>query len=201
MSGNIVTVEQAQANLAQLEHFYQVRPTPQTVTDLAATYFTIGETERALPLAFRSVEMVPNNSAAWLNLGMMLKDLGRWEETERAVKRAYELNPKDGYTRMAYTETLLRRGKWKGTWALYDTCRQTKEGAAQGVDLSLDVKIWDGKEEVGELLVLGEGGTGDRINYTRFLPELTRRGINWKFFGAGELYPFYERLPWIPSDR
>lgn len=201
MSGGFVTVEQALGNLAQLEHLYKARPTQQTTSNLAATYFTIGETELAIPLGKRAVEMNPKDAGSWLNLGMMLKDAGDWAGSAVAVNRAYELNPKHPYTRMAYCESLFRRGEWKGNWALYDTTRPTKEGAAQAVDLSLDVKMWDGKEAVGELLVLGEGGTGDRINYTRFLPELTRRGINWKFYGAGELYPFYERLPWIPKDR
>lgn len=201
MSSGIVTIERAQADLAQLEHFYRTRPTAQTVCNLAATYFTLGETERALPIGKQAVALAPRSPDAWFNLGMMLKELGQWEESAKATKKAWELDPGHSYRRMAYTESLLRIGKWKGTWALYDTSRMTKEGAAQSVDLSLDVKMWDGKEAVGELLVLGEGGVGDRINYTRFLPELTRRGISWKFYGAGELYPFYERLSWIPADR
>lgn len=201
MSAGIITVEQARANLAQLEHFYRTRPTATNTTNLAAAYFTVGEVWRAIPLAKRAVEMKPKNSDAWLNLGMMLKDIGDHRGSADAIKVAYDLDPKHPYKRLAYTEAWLRQGLWKGTWALYDTARLTKEGAAQSVDLGLYVKMWDGKEEVGELLVLGEGGIGDRINYTRFLPELTRRGINWKFYGHGDLYPFYERLPWIPKGR
>src|SRR5256886_4371731 len=40
------------------------------------------------------------------------------------------------------------------------------------------------------LLVINEGGTGDRISYARWLPELTKRGINWRFYPYDVLFPF-----------
>jgi tetratricopeptide (TPR) repeat protein len=202
---NVVTVEQARAGLAQLEHVYSTRPSQQIISNLAATYFTIGESERAIPFGQKAVELNPNDHGSWLNLGMMLKDVGDHEGSAEAVRKAYEMDKTHPYKRLAYAESLLRRGEWTPeTWRLYDTSRLTKEGAAQSIDLPLDVKMWDGKEAVEELIVINEGGAGDRINYTRFLPELTRRGINWKFWPGNEtspgLCPFYERLPWI-GDR
>jgi hypothetical protein len=50
-------------------------------------------------------------------------------------------------------------------------------------------------------MVINEGGAGDRINYTRWLPELTKRNINWSFFCFDELKPFYDRVSWIGAGR
>jgi len=62
--------------------------------------------------------------------------------------------------------------------------------------LPQNVQEWMGEKlpEGHVLLVINEGGTGDRISYARWLPELTKLGINWRFYPYGELFPFFERI-------
>jgi hypothetical protein len=56
--------------------------------------------------------------------------------------------------------------------------------------------MWQGENFKGQLIVLSEGGAGDRICYSRFLPMLNRRGFAWKYCCAKGTEEQFARLPW-----
>jgi tetratricopeptide (TPR) repeat protein len=187
--------EHAARRVAELEALCQARPTSTMLGDLAGCYFTIGETEKALPLA----------EAAWaknrhhligMNLALILKDLGRHDEAFQAVQEAYWINSDDSYIKLGYGEALLKAGFWKQAWPIYDNARLTQQGAAHHLLLPRTVKEWNGETlaDGDELLVINEGGTGDRLSYARWLPELSKRGIRWKFYPYDEVFSFFERI-------
>ena len=197
---NILAQADAEARIKELEGICRSRPSSTTLADLAGCYFTLEQTEKALPLA----------EAAWrknrhpligMNLALIYKDLGRHDEAFAAVQESYWLDSDDHYIRLGYGEALLKAGFWKQAWPIYDNARPTQQNAAYNLSIPTSVREWNGEPLPDEhvLLVINEGGSGDRMSYPRWLPELTKRGINWKFYPYGELFSFFERI--FPKER
>jgi hypothetical protein len=195
---NVYEQKDAKAQIPSLEALVALRPVSTHFAQLAAAYFTVNEPEKALPLA----------QAAWnrnkdanigMNLALIYKDLGRHKEAFHVLEHAYWLNPDDFYIRLGYGEALLKNGFWDRAWPVYDNARPTQQGAAMMVGVPATVREWDGKATDGPLLVINEGGMGDRLSYARWLPELTKRGIDWKFYPFEPSWNFYERI--FPRER
>jgi tetratricopeptide (TPR) repeat protein len=190
----------ALARIPELEQVAKLRPTSLLLADLAACYFTLDQPERARPLA-EAAWAKNKNSAIGMNLALIYKDLGLHDESFHVIEEAYWLNPDDFYIRLGYGEALLKAGHWQRAWDVYDNARPTQAGAALDLRLPRTVREWDGGElpEGHSLLVINEGGSGDRLSYARWLPELTKRGINWRFYPYDALYSFFERI--IPVEK
>jgi hypothetical protein len=207
-----LSVVEAKKLRKKYEAMNRLRPNASNALNLAAIYFTVGEGELALQAmdgivsaveAPENAGAVPANMLATIkfNRGMFLRGYGRFEEARASINEAWALDKSSTYGAMGQAEELLRVGEWEKGWKLHNAARGTREGAALALGLPESVKFWDGKETPEMLLVINEGGAGDRINYSRYLPLLTERGINWKFFSFDEFAPFYERLPWIGKER
>jgi len=196
-----LSVESAKSNLKELERLVKIRPTVDIIANLAGCYFTIGDPEKALPLALVAHEADPLSKEALVNVAMILKDLGRHEESAEYIEKAYYMYPDDFFVRLGYAEALLKCGLWTQAWPVYDNARPTQQAAATDIGVPLYVKEWQNQTiRPGErLLVINEGGTGDRISYARWLPELTRKGIDWIFYPYAELYSFFERI--FPPEK
>ena len=184
------------SKIKALEEMCACRPTSTMLGDLGSCYFTAGEPQRALPL-LETAWAKNKTSGLGVNLAMILKDLGRHAESLRVIEEAFWLSDKDDfYCRLGYAEALLRAGFWRQAWPLYSNARPTQQGAALEVRLPKHIKEWFGApiHPQQTLLVLNEGGLGDRISYPRYLLELTKLGIKWKFHPSASLYPIFERI-------
>lgn len=210
----VMSVDWAKANRKKWEKLVELRPNGMNYMNLACIYHTIQSTEVGLDgKALRMVEEIcaqlessPEVSHAMrmqciFNRGMFLRGYGRFEESSRDIHEAFRMEKNSAYVAMAHAEELLREGDWENGWKIHNQARGTVEGAAQAIGLGHQCKFWDGKEHPEHLIVINEGGAGDRINYTRYLPLLTERNIKWSFFCFDEFAPFYERLPWIGRER
>jgi hypothetical protein len=192
------------------ETLYRIKPSLKHAVNLACVWHMTGDGKMALKLIETCVEAIENEPNAvppegqatiYLNRGMFLRGFGRMKEAARDIWHARELDKSSAFIAMAAAEEHLRFGDWEKGWKLHNQTRGTCEAAALAVALPYTTKFWDGKEHPEHLLVINEGGAGDRINYTRWLPELSRRGIRWSFFCFDEFKPFYDRLPWIGPER
>ena len=196
-----MSVAQSKQEIRGYESLVSTRPTPENIGNLAARYFTVDETEKAYPLARWAFESDPTNLFLGINLAMILKDLGRHEESADVIYRVYHEHPEDFYARLAYAEALLKAGFWSKAWPIYDNARPTQQGAAQSIAIPLGVREWqDEIIQPGEkLLIINEGGTGDRFTYPRWIHKLTEMGIDWYFYCHEELYSIYARI--FPKER
>lgn len=191
-------MQDANAQLTSLENVCKLRPTSSNVAALAASYFTLNDPKRALPLALMAWNKNRDPNIG-MNLALIYKDLGMHKEAFETVQYAYWLNPSDAYIQLGYGEALLKAGFWDRAWPIYDNARPTQQGAALNLSVPSDVKEWDGKATDGELLVINEGGMGDRLSYARWLPELTKMGVDWKFYPYEPSWAFFERI--FPRER
>src|SRR5258708_2911573 len=205
-----LTVEQAKKWIAKYELLNRLRPSAHNAMALASCLYTTGQGEKALYAANAVVEALAQangaipphiKAQAYQNRGMFLRGFGRFDEARADIFKAWELDKSSDYIGMAQAEEHLRNGNWAEGWKWHNRARGTCQGAADACGLPADCKFWDGTEIPSHLLVINEGGTGDRINYTRYLPYLTERNIPWSFFCFDELKPFYDRLPWIGPER
>jgi hypothetical protein len=206
-SGSMMTKKIAREQLAAWRAMLQLRPEDaEVIQNVASCLFTLGENEEAMKLYPVAYEMNTASSAIAMNYGMVLKDLGRFADSAKVVHHAVCLDADYFYLRLGWAETLLRNGNWRDAWPLYDEARPgTKQGARNMLSLPDEVIEWKGEKLAApdnKLLVIGEGGTGDRVLYSRWLPLLDGLGIEWSFFPDSSppipgLQSLFERIPWL----
>ena len=197
----VMSLEYAQNRIKELQKAAQTKHLdPISIADLGGCYFTLGMVEESLALTKRASQQF-KDSGILMNLGLVYKDLGQHPESLHAIEESFWMNSTDPYIRLGYSEALLRAGFWKQAWPIYKHARPTQQGAHDDLQLPVSVKEWDGGSlpEGHLVIVINEGGTGDRISYARWLPELTKRGINWVFYPYNELFSFFERI--FPRER
>jgi len=171
---------------------------------LGVLYFQSGRPEDALPL-FEQVYNADRTQAIYaVNLANALKDIGRMERVEELSRIAYEKEPNQWSMQLAFAESLMRNGKYRKAWPIYEKGRFTRIQTQLMMSISETVPEWKGQRIDGPLLVLGEGGWGDRINYSRFLPWINDRGVQYSCLidAGGEsgktiLADLFARLPWV----
>lgn len=198
MTMNVYEQKDAKAQIPSLEAIFKMRPTSGNAAALSAAYFTVGDSEKALPLSVKAWNKNKDASIG-MNLALIYKDLGQHADAFKVLEHTYTLNPDDFYIRLGYGEALLKAGFWDRAWPIYDNARPTQQGAAMNLNVPSSVKEWDGKATDGELLVINEGGMGDRLSYARWLPELTKMGVDWKFYSYEPSWAFFERI--FPRER
>ena len=205
--GVMMTKQLAKDQLPQWRNMLALRPDdPEAIQNLASCLFTLGETDEAMRLYPQAFLMNTSSASIAMNYGMVLKDVGKFAESAKVVLHAYTLDADFFYLRLGWAESLLRNGNWRDAWPLYDEARpSTKQGARNMLCLPDEVQLWDGQKLTApenKLIVIGEGGTGDRITYSRWLPELDKLGIEWTYFpdampNIPGLYSLFERVPWL----
>lgn len=184
MSSPFVDRNQALANIPGFEQIVSNNPTDwNTMANLASCYFVLGDIDKALHHFENAYAGNPGSAEICMNLGMAYKDLGRMADCARLVQQAHNLDPEFFYIRLGYAECLLRFGHWKEAWLLYEHARFTRKSEHDMHCVPVHVAEWKSLEQKipGKLIVFGEGGWGDRICYSRWLPKLTERGIDWVY--------------------
>jgi len=205
--GSMMTKQLAREQLVYWRNMMALRPDEsETMQNAASCMFTLGMHEEALKLYPEAYAMNTASSAIAMNYGMVLKDMGRFAESATVVQHAYTLDPDYFYLKLGWSESLLRNGNWRDAWPLYDEARPgTKQGARNMLQLPNEVELWTGQKLTApenKLIVVGEGGTGDRITYSRWLPKLDELGIDWAYFPDAHppipgLQPLFDRVPWL----
>jgi hypothetical protein len=178
-----MTMALAREQVADLENAMRVAPRPDVCAQLAGCYSMLGRKQDALQLYAAAWKLLKTAPVA-VSYATALRELGRFEEAGRLTEYAYWTEPENAYIRLMHGETLLRAGLWKEAWAIYDTGRPTKMGEKLRLSLPARCRQWDGRQLGFDefLLVLMEGGAGDRVNYARWLAVLGERAPNWKVF-------------------
>lgn len=130
----------------------------------------LGRFEEAATRFQQTVNMEPAHSQAWTNLGNCRLALGDVEGALAAFDTALTLNPADptGQYNLSHVYGLL--GRWEETWRLYEY-RWLMPGHLRDHGLPKLVPAWDGTP-VDHLIVTGEQGAGDMIQYARFLARM-----------------------------
>jgi Flp pilus assembly protein TadD len=131
--------------------------------------------EGALVAGRRAVDLDPDNAAATNNLSLALKDAQRWDEAEHYARKACSLDPHNATYRFNQSIMNLLQGRYAEGWPEFEA-RWQGASELRGARPVFPVPRWNGESLAGKtLLIWGEQGFGDLMQFSRFIPMLSER--------------------------
>ena len=86
---------------------------------------------------------------------------------------------------------LMKEGKFKESFAMTETARH---GACwSGSKQLLNLPIWDGNDTTENLVIVGEGGSGDELIFSRWIPEIKKKCNKLYYYCDNSLMQVFER--------
>jgi tetratricopeptide (TPR) repeat protein len=150
---------------------------------LAMTMAATGDTAAAIALFVAAIKRDPARSGLWANLGLLLKDDGRFEEAIGAYDTALRLSPGDARIRVNRVVALLRAGRWAEAWPDFEWRLLALDNPTPRPRLLPGLSDVSGRT----ILVTHEDGYGDTLHFARYLPLLADRGARVIAMVPGQL--------------
>jgi Flp pilus assembly protein TadD len=143
--------------------------------NLTNTYRLSMDLPHALEAGARAMQCAPHSPLSHNNYALALREAQRWSEAEQAATTAYSLAPHDATMRAALGMLQLMRGDYANGWlsheARWDGSQELRGGRPQ-----MAAPTWRGEPLAGKtLLVWGEQGMGDLLQFCRYIPMLAER--------------------------
>jgi tetratricopeptide (TPR) repeat protein len=148
--------------------------------------------EEALASYDQAIALKPNVAEAFYSRGIVLHELKRFDEALASYDQAIALKPDyaEGFWNRALGMLLL--GRYEEGWRDYEWRWVAKDFPSRRPDLQLPA--WQGEDLSGRhLLVLGEQGLGDTIQFVRYLPLLAERKCKVTFLAPAKLVRLLRR--------
>ncbi|MDT5029742.1 MAG: hypothetical protein QOE61_6813, partial [Micromonosporaceae bacterium] len=167
-------------------------------TNLSRVYPRRRQLARALAAGKRSVEINPSNSLALSNYSLALKEAQRWPEATAAAEAAVNIAP--GMPRLPFNLSILDlvQGNYARGWANFEA-RWDGSSELRNSYPEFPVPRWNGEALRGKTLLLwGEQGFGDALQFSRFVPMLAKKvhaqggTLVWAAFKA--VHPLMARM-------
>ncbi|SAK72362.1 tetratricopeptide repeat protein [Caballeronia temeraria] len=119
----------------------------------------------------------PMDADVHYTLATLLENEERFVEAEDAYRRTLAIRPDHHYARFNLALVLLRMGRFEEGWRLYESRNQPGLPNAARLPLDDRCKAWRGEPLEGKsILVCGEQGHGDMIQFGRYFSLLKKRG-------------------------
>jgi predicted O-linked N-acetylglucosamine transferase (SPINDLY family)/glycosyltransferase involved in cell wall biosynthesis/SAM-dependent methyltransferase len=132
-----------------------------------------GRPEEALENFDRALTIRPDNAGALNNRGCTLLELMRFQEALASYDRSVDLDPQNAEYHNNRSLLLLMLGSFEEGWREYEWRRKRKSWEER----KFQAPEWAGEPISGKrLLLYGEQGLGDTIQFARFVRSLTALG-------------------------
>ena len=123
--------------------------------------------QKAIQLNVRFVE-------PYISLGNVLQAKGLIDEAISCFQKAIQLSPDNAYANYNLALALLQSGNFREGWKKYEW-RRGIEGLSY-LQTNFSKPLWDGSDmRGGTILLLGEQGFGDIIQFIRYVPFVEQR--------------------------
>jgi tetratricopeptide (TPR) repeat protein len=165
---------------------------PQYYRNICAIYERLGRLEEALKAGHRAVALDATDAESYHNLTVVHARRLELDEAIRNARMALSLDPTRAGAHMALAEALLMRGDLAEGWREYDW-RFRLPGAAAPLPPT-DRPQWDGGPLDGTLLLVGDQGSGDVMQFCRYLPWAAARCADIVIACAADLQPLVRQL-------
>jgi Tfp pilus assembly protein PilF len=142
--------------------------------NLGAACRRLGKTEEAIAEAQQAIALNPDYAEAHMNLSSALTDAERHVEAVAAMTRSLEIRPEyaEAYYNLAIQSLL--HGDFERGWMQYEWRTRMKSPV---VSREFSKPRWDGGDLRGKTILLwGEQGLGDVIQFVRYVPKVLERG-------------------------
>jgi hypothetical protein len=135
--------------------------------------------------------VIAENPTAWParnNLLMLLQRDRRWGEMEALIRDCLRVDPQSPELSFRLADLLLADGRYAEGWPLFESRRSLAVSGYRSPPVTYPE--WDGGP-VGSLMVWLDQGLGDQIQFARYLPLLTARGISTTVMASPSLAELY----------
>ncbi len=164
--------------------------------NLCNLYRMTNQIDKALISGREAVRLDPANSDSLVTLSLVFADLGDRTNAIAALLRALGLNDQHADAHLALAQILLAQGEFDSGWAEYEWRNQTEAGRGQLPRLTS--APWSGMYiPGGKILLIGDQGYGDTIQFSRFVPLVSQRCEEVILGCSAEMTPLLGRLPGV----
>jgi len=159
--------------LTENQRAYERNPGNAAACDnLGVILDLLGREEEAVPWFDRALALRPDFVDALNDRGLVLARLHRFEESAASYRRAESLDPGNAAATLGLSHLHLLHGDFEAGWVGYKARLMTNCAAR------VPQPIWFGEENIEgkTILIYGDEGLGDSIQFARYIPALAARG-------------------------
>jgi len=180
-----------------LRRAIQLRPGFATwYAHLSSLYRSTNRMEEALAVGQESVRLDPANPEHLVNLSLIFVDCDDRDRATTCLLRALGL--KHGYAdgHLALAQVLLAQAKFDAGWLEYEWRNLTEAGKTTMP--AMTSAVWNGMAiPAGRLLLVGDQGYGDTIQFARYIPMVAARCQEVILGCSAEMAPLLETIPGV----
>ncbi len=143
----------------------------------------------------RALKLNPNSPEAHVQLGNLFLELAQFDEATKSFDRALALKPDMPEAHLGKSLPLLLKGNLVEGFEKFNWWRKLRSAPLRKLDWS---KVWRGEDIKGRTILLhGEGGRGDALNFIRYAALVKQRGARVIVLCLDSLAALIETAPGV----
>jgi Flp pilus assembly protein TadD len=164
--------------------------------NLGTLYRMVYRMQDALRAGQEAIRLDPQNADHLVSLSLAFTDVDNREHAIACLLRAIGLKPDHADGHLALGQNLLAMGDFEPGWREYEWRNQTEAG--KGTLPTMTSAAWNGMTiPNGRLLMVGDQGYGDTIQFARYIPTVAERCQELILGCSAELAPLLAVLPGV----